>query len=58
MRRSNTPSTPGRQLSKGMTRCVMSDEAFSFTVRSPNSLPLAVDPLQPGEMNTRTRPIG
>src|SRR5215207_5726753 len=23
-----------------------------------NALPLAVDPLQPGEMDTRTRPIG
>ena len=28
MRRSNTPSGQGCQLSKGMTRCVMSDDAF------------------------------
>ena len=35
MRRSNTPSGQGRQLSKGMTRCVMSDDAFRVSAFHP-----------------------
>ena len=50
MRRSNTPSGQGRQLSKGMTRCVMSDDAFRVSAFHPflrvRSLESAFEPLR------------